>query len=531
MLRLLTAHKPSDERRDVGSTRNHNGHPVITTTSSTDKPPIHKMPKTSKTFFGFIRTAFVNSGHHLKSSVKTKASSSAVVAQAEVNPSEPTLLSIDSSDQSSKNSINESPIRKQRKVLEFPGIVVEKTITTPPRKQEDEVVSDDNKRASSSFKKKESKENEIITIDALALVLSSPSYSHNEIGLNKLYEIVKRSKTKSKNLQKPDDKVRAIVMGGNGGSFWRSTTGPEERLRSALLYFLCGEDWHNTNDDTSTLFSDASTCVYIEDENDDGCYGMEAFQQQQQQNNTLSDEDSNSRDAGIVGYVPGNIVNANPTTVVVEEEHYTNNNNTKEKWLELHVLALKTVARSLDSWIWRIRQHNEVGELTAGTSKKIYHVNFHDDTFWGDVLDALLYNIEEYQRKVVDERITGYSLKIFRLLYSIDPSAMEQMLHQTLLPYILHLSQQLSSSSSTEDVKSEESQEAGKPQFSLIAYECSHLLRKANVDPPTRRKRNDDIDWMTTSSSNDMTIWNRSDVVWNHRKSLVDYLLLFSFPA
>merc|ERR1712176_368558 len=55
--------------------------------------------------------------------------------------------------------------------------------------------------------------------------------------------------------------------------------------------------------------------------------------------------------------------------------------------------------------------------------------------FWSNAVAAIVYNIE----MLPDNEITGISLKCLRLLHSMEPILVKQMMQQSLMPYIIHL--------------------------------------------------------------------------------------------
>ena len=117
----------------------------------------------------------------------------------------------------------------------------------------------------------------------------------------------------------------------------------------------------------------------------------------------------------------------------------------------------------------KLRDENDILSLQL-ICKSLHHIldsqlsleesfNFHDP-FWIQVIGAIIDNIEmAYHNEVV-----GYSLKCLRLLHCLEPVIVQQLLHLSLMPYLVHL------------------KEYGASQkVPLIESEASRLLQNAEI--------------------------------------------------
>ena len=107
----------------------------------------------------------------------------------------------------------------------------------------------------------------------------------------------------------------------------------------------------------------------------------------------------------------------------------TENEEEEQAKDELHLLSLKLIAASLDKILL-------LGDTSFSSLPEEDPINFHD-TFWIKILGAVTWNIEISAGK--KDEVTGYSLRILRLLHSLEPLAMKQLLQQSLMPYLIHL--------------------------------------------------------------------------------------------
>jgi hypothetical protein len=91
-------------------------------------------------------------------------------------------------------------------------------------------------------------------------------------------------------------------------------------------------------------------------------------------------------------------------------------------WATLHIQALQLIASSLEHVL---AAENETDRLSLDFK----------DSFWPHVVGALRDNVERC--RVTD--VTVCSLKILRLLHSLEPVLVTPFLRQTLFPYLAHL--------------------------------------------------------------------------------------------
>jgi hypothetical protein len=114
----------------------------------------------------------------------------------------------------------------------------------------------------------------------------------------------------------------------------------------------------------------------------------------------------------------------------------------------LHLLSLQLIARSLEKIL-----------ASDYSDSEPESINF-EDPFWANAVATLIHNIE----MLPDADITGHSLKCMRLLHSLEPILVKQMLQQSLMPYIIHL------------------KEYGENQkLPMIESEASRLLKRAEI--------------------------------------------------
>ena len=454
----------------------------------------NNVPKSNhKGFFGFLRKAF---RARLKTSTSSPASNHTQQAEPSTTPSSPTSQKTffsSGSDSSGQASPPSSPPWSMSMIEESSESEDERLANTSHSSPKDYLICDESSSSGKlsttetpNVNKNVETKNRHPTLDALALVISSPTPKHNSIGLNKLYEIVKQSKKRPGN----DLEVRAIIIGQTVSS-WRIT--PEDRLRESLLFFLCRRNNWSGPDFDDTIFSEASTHAYLQDEECHSAIAVVLEEEEDEEEKsedrsyqTQSDYDDTIFSEASTYYDHLQDEDCQSVMAVVvegeEEEELEGEGNTEDMpfrtqtddkiekiaqeegptWLELHLLALKIVARALDSFIHAESRR----EKTA--SSLCDKVNFQDN-FWITILRTLQTNVKKDIIKNDDEgnvRIIGYSLKILRQLHSIDPIPMQQMFQQSLLPYLANLQC-----------------EAIRESYSLIDYETKRILKKDNVQP------------------------------------------------
>lgn len=117
-------------------------------------------------------------------------------------------------------------------------------------------------------------------------------------------------------------------------------------------------------------------------------------------------------------------------------------------WGGLHAKVLHVIANALEQI------------LTSDDATDAVSLDF-TDPFWRKVVDTLCHNVEWCH----STDVTGYSLKILRLLHTFEPVQVSQLLQHILLPYLAHL------------------EENGRSQSPLVEAEASKLMRRANVIP------------------------------------------------
>jgi hypothetical protein len=106
----------------------------------------------------------------------------------------------------------------------------------------------------------------------------------------------------------------------------------------------------------------------------------------------------------------------------------------------------------------------DIREISWSRSTRI---DFYD-AFWSNLVGTLQYNIERLR----DVQITGYSLKCFRLMYSLEPTVMRPMLQHSLLPYVVHLKQ----------ICESRGRQPHERDGSMIEKEASRMLKKAEIE-------------------------------------------------
>ena len=91
----------------------------------------------------------------------------------------------------------------------------------------------------------------------------------------------------------------------------------------------------------------------------------------------------------------------------------------------LHLLALKVITSALYQIVEEEEHHLHKNRV----------INFQSDPFWIHIVETLHNNLEmNYSTK-----ITWYTLKCWRLLYTLEPSTVGPYINFELMPYLLHL--------------------------------------------------------------------------------------------
>ncbi|KAG7365893.1 hypothetical protein IV203_028563 [Nitzschia inconspicua] len=100
----------------------------------------------------------------------------------------------------------------------------------------------------------------------------------------------------------------------------------------------------------------------------------------------------------------------------------------------LHLHGLKILCNALIEVTNACLYGRDVRNQSAAfvSNRKTLHLN---DRIWRNMMQSLVHNIETNHTA----NITGYSLKILRLLHAIHPDMIQPLLQQTLFPYLIHL--------------------------------------------------------------------------------------------
>jgi len=117
-------------------------------------------------------------------------------------------------------------------------------------------------------------------------------------------------------------------------------------------------------------------------------------------------------------------------------------------WGALHTHALRVLASAL----------SQVASTCDCTERHRHTAGFLNDAVWRTIVCSLVHNIETTHTADT----TGYSLKILRLLHTIDPETVTPFLQHTLFPHLVYL------------------QEYGEERlFPMIHSEATSLIRRA----------------------------------------------------
>ncbi len=271
-------------------------------------------------------------------------------------------------------------------------------------------------------------------------LLCNPDLDQNRLGLQRL-KLLTKGKTISGLFRSEIVVSYVLVYGGELGSF-------QEALRYVFVTIFCDaphrdstyakkrsqkKRCHNKYDGRD----DDSTNPYLDDDDDDvrdsvkDCYcAIPASLQRKEEATRIrdvygigdeeSDADSWSTD-GEEGAAQG------------------------KSWGALHSSALQVLVHALS-------------HVTASPRHNLIPIPL-QDTIWRNIIRSLVHNIETNHTA----EITGYSLKILRLLQSIHPTIVNGLLRQSLFPHLVGLSEQYH----------------GDQRFQMIHHESSCLLKRA----------------------------------------------------
>lgn len=282
------------------------------------------------------------------------------------------------------------------------------------------------------------------SLQSCLVLLSSFDLDQNRVGLQRLM-LLTTGRALSGLHRSHELASYVVVYGGQLGSV-------EDRLRYVFATMICDaphddrgmldqnafnlSDVDDNEESTNPRFDDESLDVFefdnVQGDGDDfaelhtaddgqkGCVGEDRDDQIEKENDAGDDgQDSYSSDEDDSG-------------------------EQGKAWGALHLQALRVLANALT-------------RVVNSSEKEIAPVPLHD-TIWRNILQALVKNVENNS----NADITGYSLKILRMIHSIHPETTQPLLRQTLFPHLVYLS------------------EYGEGhQFPMIYKEALYLLKRA----------------------------------------------------
>lgn len=266
-------------------------------------------------------------------------------------------------------------------------------------------------------------------------MLSSHDLDLNRVGLQRLF-LLTRSRTLFGVHQSEAMASNVLVHGGSMGSF-------KDRLRYAFATMICDAPHADVVQRTSSIGSINSS------RRSDGSVLLDNLKELMSgldKENDANQEDDKNCDNASWSF----------------SEFAIDAPQGKSRGA-LHLQGLKVLANALTHVFYSIlddRHDKMVDESYASLDAPAYNqaIPLHDSV-WRNVICSLVHNIES--NHTAD--ITGYSLKILRLLQAIHPDIIQPLLQHTLFPHLVYL------------------QEYGEDHlFPMIHSESSQLLRRVN---------------------------------------------------
>ena len=259
-----------------------------------------------------------------------------------------------------------------------------------------------------------------IPLETYAFVLSINDISLNAIGMEKLLQASAVSLQIARALVFGEEEEEDTIVGGGDPC---CNTSSAQHLRYRLVGFLSNDTFIPCN---HPHFPHSRYHPH----RDSG--EQESYEEEEEkgEDETVDTED----DAGIPPRISNNDSSSSSSSSYFgyDDNTYPNGSN----FGVLHLLALRVITIALE-------------QVVVNNSKKrqqmidIKSINFLQDQFWTSIVDTLRNNLE----MLYSDKITYYSLKCLRLLTKLEPLVVGQMIHFSLLPYLIYTTYQYRSNS------------------------------------------------------------------------------------
>jgi hypothetical protein len=272
-------------------------------------------------------------------------------------------------------------------------------------------------------------------------MLSSQDLDLNRVALQRLFLLTKGRAVVSSGNQHETMASIALIYGGQEEEEEEVWGSLEDRLRYAFCTMICDAP----HDDVGMTRS-SNTFTFIDQHDDENlCRTLVALMDGK---NVHEDDDDDESDGSIYSTY----------SMISEFDHDTPQG---KSWGVLHLQGLKVLVNALTQIshsIFLDSSDDTSDETIETTTLRQRNIPLHD-TVWRNIIHSLVHNIET--NHTAD--ITGYSLKILRLLHVIHPDMVQPLLQHTLFPHLVYL------------------QEYGQSHlFPMIHAEATYLLRRAN---------------------------------------------------
>ena len=259
-----------------------------------------------------------------------------------------------------------------------------------------------------------------------------------------------------------------LIYGGPFGSV-------EERLRYIFATMICNSP-HIEHD-----YNNGSSANENNNENNNGSYNDDYFDDYEQEKDALFE--------WLSEYNPNNEVNRNKNknnTGRYDDDRRDDDNNFSEQRQQimsyqqhpegkgngiLHNHALRVLANALGNVSSSMQDYPVVVDDDDEQGPQRRPQIPLDGTIWKNIIRCIVDNIENTEtRRNRNINGTGYSLKILRLLYEIQPHMVLPLLRHTLFTSLVYLIEY-----------------GNVHQFPMIYKEASYLLATATATPVLRR--------------------------------------------
>lgn len=282
-------------------------------------------------------------------------------------------------------------------------------------------------------------------------LLSSNDLDQNRLGLQRLNLLTKGRALSSLHRSEELASMALVYGGAEPGSV-------EDRLRYVFATLICDAPHDDADMVNKGSFSDllddsdadsATSSLYY-DEDEDTVIDNNENDMIDQLESLFNLSDLKSLDQQFVGKSESVFQQEEDEDFSTESEDEDDSEIHGKAWGALHNQALRVLA-------------NALAQISPSPYTKKLDTQHHQpiplhDTIWRNIIRTLVRNIET----APNADITGYSLKILRMVHSLHPETVQPLLTQSLFPHLIHLS------------------EYGEGhRFPMIHQEASALLKRA----------------------------------------------------